>query len=117
MYIINNDVGFVKGQTAQLISGGRFVSMNASGELQIAQAGTHSTMPAVAFTAANIASGTVAKFYTNREVPAGTASGLVGQGLYVGCSGLPTLTTTPLLSGNMVQLCGYKTTNGLNINI
>src|SRR4051812_3223222 len=106
----------VKLAAAALISGGRAVSINSSGMFQIAQAGTASTMPAVAFAPNTILSGQVGNARWNFHHVA-TISGAIGNPIFVGATGAAVNASGSLLSGNVIQVMGAATPTGAFINI
>lgn len=75
--------------TAELISGGRAVALNMSGQLQIAMASVSGRMPAIGVLETNVASGQSATIVQKGRAisPGFNFSGQIGNPLYVGASG------------------------------
>jgi hypothetical protein len=94
--------------TAELISGGKAVAFNQSGQLVIAMAGVPSRMPAIGILPTNEASGNVALVYRNGRLfnTVFNFSGWTGQSVFVGQSGDVVASGSPTNSGAVQQALG-----------
>ena len=111
--------------TAEMISGGKAVGFNQSGQLQVAMAGVSGRMPAIGVVRGNHLSGTIANVFLAGQlynvVLSGTPwnfSGWTGQPLYVGVSGDVIASGAPIASGNIQQIIGVSVSqSGLMLNV
>ena len=92
----------------ELISGGKAVCFNQSGQLLVAKAGTSGLMPAVGITASNYVSGTTVIIYRDGRLYSTLFdfSGWMNRPVYVGVSGDIVASGAPSASGDVSQIVG-----------
>ncbi len=97
---INVEDSFI---SAEPISGGRAVSFNSSGAVQIAMASVPSKTPAVGIVIDNVASGQSTRIYNRGSVRSSqfNFSGYIGKPVWVGTSGNIVSSGAPAESGNV----------------
>ncbi len=97
---INVEDSFI---SAEPISGGRAVSFNSSGAVQIAMASIPSRTPAVGIVVDNVASGQATRVYNRGSVRSSqfNFSGYIGKPVWVGASGNIISSGLPVESGNI----------------
>jgi hypothetical protein len=113
MSYVNPQLGYIKANAAELISGTPVaVVLNSSGNLVVANA---SRTPIAGVAIDPILSGKVGKAYRRADVNT-SISGLVGTSLVAGVSGELVVKTFAQISGTVVQVLGVATTSGAYVN-